>query len=259
MEKDMLNDLNFLYVVPYNMILLKQYQAHMNLEWCNQFGSIKHAEDFFGMTFIIEHHLLKGCRFTYKTNNLLCLNHPNVLQMLFLNQLLLLLNFWPRWNVIATMKRQGSYPMLNSQLNMFGINQIKYGQEEKQRQLFSRINHVSLKCGDVYYLRILLNKVKGPTCYEDIRMVNGTVYDSYKDACYALGLLDDDREYILYIQETHHSATASFCRSLFVMLITSDTLSRPHHVFKETYSCLSDDVVHVHEQEISVKGLKLKP
>ncbi|CAH1428445.1 unnamed protein product [Lactuca virosa] len=35
--------------------------------------------------------------------------------------------------------------------------------------------------------------------------------------------------------------------------------NRPHHVFKETYNCLSDDVVHIREQEIGVKGLKLKP
>lgn len=117
-----------------------------------------------------------------------------------------------------------------------------------------RINHVSPKSGDIYYLRILLNKVKGPTCYEDIKTVDGTVYDSYKDACYALGLLDDDREYISSINETHHWASASFCRSLFVMLITSDSLSRPDHVFKETYKCLSDDVIHVREQEIGVTG-----
>ncbi|CAH1445086.1 unnamed protein product [Lactuca virosa] len=121
-----------------------------------------------------------------------------------------------------------------------------------------RLNHVSPKAGDIYYLRILLNKIKGPTCYEDIKTINGIVHDSYKDACYALGLLDDDREYISSINETHHWATASFCRSLFVMLITSDSLSSPAHVFEETYQCLSDDVIHVREQEIGVRGLKLK-
>ncbi|CAH1420695.1 unnamed protein product [Lactuca virosa] len=121
-----------------------------------------------------------------------------------------------------------------------------------------RLNHVSPKAGDIYYLRILLNKIKGPTCYEDIKKINGIVHDSYKDACYALGLLDDDREYISSINETHHWATASFCRSLFVMLITSDSLSSPAHVFEETYQCLSDDVIHVREQEIGVRGLKLK-
>ncbi|XP_071714999.1 uncharacterized protein [Rutidosis leptorrhynchoides] len=44
--------------------------------------------------------------------------------------------------------------------------------------------------------RILLNKVEGPTSYQDIQTVNGQLFNSYRDACYDLGLLDDDKEYI---------------------------------------------------------------
>ena len=52
-----------------------------------------------------------------------------------------------------------------------------------------------------YYLRVLLNIVKGPRSYEEIRTVKGIVYKTYKDACYALVLLDDDKEYIEAINE----------------------------------------------------------
>ncbi|CAG7898481.1 unnamed protein product, partial [Brassica rapa] len=63
-----------------------------------------------------------------------------------------------------------------------------------------RITYVPPKYRE-YYLRVLLNIVKGPRSYEEIRTVKGIVYKTYKDACYALGLLDDDKEYIEAINE----------------------------------------------------------
>lgn len=43
---------------------------------------------------------------------------------------------------------------------------------------------------------ILLNVVKGPTSYEDVRTVSGVVHQTFKDAYYVMGLLDDDKEYV---------------------------------------------------------------
>ncbi|XP_061350222.1 uncharacterized protein LOC133295410, partial [Gastrolobium bilobum] len=55
--------------------------------------------------------------------------------------------------------------------------------------------------GEDSYLRTLLNFQKGCTSYEDLRTVNGVLFPTYKDACYSLGLLDDDNEYIDAIKE----------------------------------------------------------
>ncbi|XP_073041919.1 uncharacterized protein [Primulina eburnea] len=38
--------------------------------------------------------------------------------------------------------------------------------------------------------------IRGATCYDDISIVNDVQYRSFRDACYALGLLNDDKEYI---------------------------------------------------------------
>ncbi|XP_035843842.1 uncharacterized protein LOC118490361 [Helianthus annuus] len=64
-----------------------------------------------------------------------------------------------------------------------------------------RIHHVCPALGEAYFLRILLNKVKGPKCFDDILAVNGRKFKTFREACYARGLLDDDKEYIEAIQE----------------------------------------------------------
>ncbi|KAL7616464.1 hypothetical protein Lser_V15G00051 [Lactuca serriola] len=295
-------------VAPYNKILMKQYQAHMNLEWCNQVGSIKylfkyinkgpdritasivdptkkkkqqienndHDEigEFYNCRYIsaceacwrlfgydihyrtppverLSFHLEHKVPVVFKPNQHLnqVVSKPTVAASQFLA--------WMECNKHDEDARNLSYVEFPTKYVWNKSDKIWTKRKTKSKAL-GRLNHVSPKAGDIYYLRILLNKIKGPTCYEDIKTINGIVHDSYKDACYALGLLDDDREYISSINETHHWATASFCRSLFVMLITSDSLSSPAHVFEETYQCLSDDVIHIREQEIGVRGLKLK-
>ncbi|XP_071695071.1 uncharacterized protein [Rutidosis leptorrhynchoides] len=114
----------------------------------------------------------------------------------------------------------------------------------KSQLVVGRIHFVPPNSGETYYLRILLNKVKGPTCFEDIRTVNGILYDTFKEACYALGLLDDDREYVASIKETHAWASGEFCQSLLVSLITIDSLSFLNRVWNETRDLLSDDLHH---------------
>ena len=42
---------------------------------------------------------------------------------------------------------------------------------------------------------MLLNIIKGPRNFAEIRTVNGIVYETYQEACYALGLLDNDKEW----------------------------------------------------------------
>ncbi len=61
--------------------------------------------------------------------------------------------------------------------------------------------YAHLKSGECYYLRMLLNYVKGPTSYEHLRIVDGTKHDTFKDACIAMGLLADDNEWHQALEE----------------------------------------------------------
>ncbi|XP_071699903.1 uncharacterized protein [Rutidosis leptorrhynchoides] len=114
----------------------------------------------------------------------------------------------------------------------------------KIKPKLGRIHHVPPSAGEAYFLRILLNKVKGPTCFEDIRMVNGKLCPTFKDACYEFRLLDDDKEYVEAIQQASQYSTGLYLRSLFVMLLVSNNLSRPEDVWSQCSNLLGEDILH---------------
>ncbi|KAL3623641.1 hypothetical protein CASFOL_032457 [Castilleja foliolosa] len=132
--------------------------------------------------------------------------------------------------------------------------------EWKPRQkvpCIGRLYYVPPGCGDNYYLRCLLTVVRGATCYADYMKYNNVQYESYRDACYARGLLGDDREYIDGIAEASEWASARSLRSLFVSLLSADTLSKPEEVWNSSWQHLSDDVLHKQRMIFQNLGLQL--
>lgn len=120
-----------------------------------------------------------------------------------------------------------------------------------------RINHVPPGTGEDFYLRMLINFQKGCKCYEDIRTINGMQYPSFKDACYSLGLLDDDKEYIDGIKEASVWCSAHSLRRLFANLLFSNSMTRPDHVWETSWKYLSDDILHHQRRVTGRQGMQL--
>ncbi|GFY67739.1 hypothetical protein TNIN_13021 [Trichonephila inaurata madagascariensis] len=57
--------------------------------------------------------------------------------------------------------------------------------------------------GVFYLLQLLLVNVTGPLSFQDIRKVNGQQYPMYKDACFSLGLLEDDTNGTVCLLKQH--------------------------------------------------------
>ncbi|XP_072094133.1 uncharacterized protein [Arachis hypogaea] len=74
----------------------------------------------------------------------------------------------------------------------------------KSHSIIRRIFYVPPASSKSYYLRLLLNCVKEPTSYKEMRTLDGVVDATLKEACYACRLLDDDKEYIDAIEEANH-------------------------------------------------------
>ncbi|XP_057432816.1 uncharacterized protein LOC130725620 [Lotus japonicus] len=59
-----------------------------------------------------------------------------------------------------------------------------------------RLQFIAPGMGENYYMHVLLNRQKGCDSFKSIRTVKGVVYPTFRDACEAMGLLEDDREYV---------------------------------------------------------------
>ena len=93
-----------------------------------------------------------------------------------------------------------------------------------------RRNWVPPSTTELYYLRMMLVVVKGLTTYEKIRTINGQLYSSFRKACFAMGFLQDDKEYIKALRETYHWGSCQFIKRLFVTMLISNSIERPNHV-----------------------------
>lgn len=114
----------------------------------------------------------------------------------------------------------------------------------RYRMALGRVTYVPMSVGEAYYLRLLLNIVRGPESYTDIKTVQGVLYKTFKEACYAYGLLDDDKEYIDAIDEASFWVSAKYLRRLFVILLTTFSIALPSNVWDATWKFLCDDVLH---------------
>ncbi|XP_035837189.1 uncharacterized protein LOC110944815 [Helianthus annuus] len=253
-------------VVPYSPVLLKRYQAHINVEWCNQAGSIKYLFKYINkgadraslvvsnrdgteneQTTKDEIKAYYDCRYVSACE--------------------------ASWRIFANEVHFRFPPVMRLPFHLEGQQNVVFGAEDDIQEVLDKPsieygNHVKESCyqigrihsvspavGEPYFLRILLNKVKGPKSFEDIRTVDGQVFPTFRDACYAMGLLDDDMEYIEAIKEANFAGDGRYTRALFVTLLLSNTLSRPEYVFEQTWKLLGDDILYNRRRSTKNKEL----
>lgn len=89
---------------------------------------------------------------------------------------------------------------------------------------------------------MLLNVVKGATSYEDLRIVHGVLYPSFKDAYQALGLLGDDNEWREALREASLWGSATQMRQLFVTIVLFCSVCDALSLFNESYIYFTDDI-----------------
>ena len=100
----------------------------------------------------------------------------------------------------------------------------------RQRNTFAlgQMIYVPPTAGEKFHLRMLLMIVKGPQSFDDLKMVDGEVCETFHDACLRCGLLEDDGEWRICLQDAAEIQTGSQLCHLFTTLLLFCTPTQPN-------------------------------
>ena len=98
--------------------------------------------------------------------------------------------------------------------------------------------------GERYYLRILLTHVKGATSFDNLKMVNGHLCRSFKEACILLGLLQDDTEWDTCLYQASNIKSGKQMLHLFAMILLFCQPMIPENLWNNHKSALSEEILY---------------
>ncbi|XP_022007740.1 uncharacterized protein LOC110907007 [Helianthus annuus] len=296
------------FVVPYNALLLRKYQCHVNVEWCNQSGSIKYLFKYIDkgsdrvtasvfqsnctnndteqnvavdeIKAYLDCRYISACEASWRIfmydihyrspavevlpfhcedgQSIVYNNHDNLCDIVTdLTVKMTMFTEWMNCNKVEEFARTLRYVQFPGYY-VWNAKNRKWNRRKHPYGSIGRIHYVPPSLGDCYYLRILMNHIKGPTCFEDIKTVHGQVFETFRDTCFARGLLDDDKEYVNAVKEASTWSTEDFLRTFFVMLLLSNSISRPGVFWSETKSLLCEDILYQQRKITGIADLDLQ-
>jgi hypothetical protein len=95
----------------------------------------------------------------------------------------------------------------------------KYWKPRKQHFQNGRLVYANPAEGCRYYLRILLNHVRGATSYESLRTVRGVLCPTFRDACEKLELITSDGSLDETMSEASHFQMSCALRRMFSIVV----------------------------------------
>ncbi|GFR22669.1 helitron_like_N domain-containing protein [Trichonephila clavata] len=96
------------------------------------------------------------------------------------------------------------------------------------------------------YLRLLLVNVTSSFLFKDIRKVNGQQYLTYKDACLALGLLEDGNQWDCMLTESGLNCRAIQIRLLYAIVLSTCFPARSDTLWDNHKDSMTEDILHRH-------------
>ena len=151
------------------------------------------------------------------------------------------LTAWFRANQLYPQGRELTYVEYPEYFTYDKVNRT-WKPRQKSCKVIGRMYSATPRQGERYYLRMLLLRVAGATCYEDLRTLpDGTVCDTFQETCRRMGLLQDDSEWDTALTEAQRTVTPSHLRSLFVIILLFSNPADPLALWEKFKLSLSED------------------
>ncbi|XP_076060333.1 uncharacterized protein LOC143036662 [Oratosquilla oratoria] len=94
-------------------------------------------------------------------------------------------------------------------------------------------------------MRMLLTHKKGPVSFESLRTVEGVIYDSYREAVKALGLLNDEETWLKTIMEIiSYTNDRDQLRSTYASMLVFSDLEDQRGIWEETKDLFASDFLY---------------
>ncbi|CAN1842067.1 hypothetical protein LINPERHAP1_LOCUS36728 [Linum perenne] len=270
------------FVVPYNRYLLLRFQAHINLEFCNKSRSIKYLFKYInkppyrasGAIVAEQDNEIKAfldCRYLAASEACWRIfkfdihhHYPSVLRMNFhlpgqqymiyeedqsIEDVLAMhenrrtmLEAWMDINKQDAEARK--YTFLEFPQYYVWYKKEKCWNRRKSGISIGRLYYAHPSSNERYYLRVLLHIVKGCRSFEEIKTVNGVIYESFKETCYALGFVADDNEWHDCLQEVSTWASSRKMRRIFATMLACSQVSNTKELWERNWELLSEDILY---------------
>lgn len=107
-----------------------------------------------------------------------------------------------------------------------------------------RIYTVHVSNFECYCLRMLLNVLRGPTSFENLRSVDEQTRATFREACEMRGLLENDNHWNMTMDEAVLCRSAAKIRELFAILVCTCGLSNSLQMWEKYKDALSEDIAH---------------
>ena len=111
-------------------------------------------------------------------------------------------------------------------------------------QAIGRMYFASPSSGERFFLRLLLTVVPGATSFAHLRTVNNVPYNTFKEACFVLGLLENDHEWKQCLQEASQMQIGYTLRMLFATIIFHCNPTSPGVLWNQFKHHICDDLLH---------------